>query len=305
MDKFLDSVIEYGKNFTDRGKLVDYIEILKDADKNALGACIIDKDGTVYEAGKSREEFAIMSIVKVLLFEIVLENYELSEIKKHMRLEGSSKPYNSILDLEAEGGKPVNPFINAGAITSAYLIYKKFKDKSVEVLMKRAKIVMDDDSLDYSQILLDTAKTGGENNLALGWILKKHGIIDRYTSVEDVINLYNLACSIMVNTRDLAVFASIISRQGKNLKGKQIIKRENARILRTLMALCGTYNYSGDFAINIGIPAKSGVGGGIMATTNKDIGICTFCPGLDSFGNSVAGVKMLEKISKELDLNFY
>lgn len=305
MDKFLESVIDYGKNFTSQGKLVDYIEILKDADKNALGACIIDKDGRVYEAGKSREEFAIMSIVKVLLFEIVLENYELYEIKEYMRLEGSSKAYNSILDLEAEGGKPVNPFINAGAITSSYLIYKKFKDKSVEVLMKRARIVMEDDSLDYSQTLLDTARTGGENNLALAWILKKHGIIDRYTSVEDVINLYNLACSIMVNTRDLAAFASMISKDGKNIEGKQIIKKENARILRTLMAICGTYNYSGDFAINIGLPAKSGVGGGIMATTNKEIGICTFCPGLDSFGNSVAGLKMLEKISKELDLNFY
>lgn len=104
LDKFLESVIDYGKNFTSQGKLVDYIEILKDADKNALGACIIDKDGKVYEAGRSREEFAIMSIVKVLLFEIVLENYELSEIKEYMRLEGSSKAYNSILDLEAEGG---------------------------------------------------------------------------------------------------------------------------------------------------------------------------------------------------------
>ncbi|MHC5099058.1 glutaminase A [Peptoniphilus genitalis] len=305
MDNFLNSVIEYGKDFVDQGKLVDYIPILKDADKTALGACIVDKDGRVYEAGKSREEFAIMSIVKVILFDIVLDNYKLDEITKYMRLEGSSKPYNSILDLEAEGGKPVNPFINAGAITSAYLIYKKFKDKSIDVLMKRAKLVMENDDLVYNQTLLDTVKTGGENNLALAWILKKHGTIDKETSVDDVLYIYNLACCIMVNTKDLAVFASMISKNGKDLQGNQIIKEENARILRTLMAICGTYDYSGDFAINIGIPAKSGVGGGIMATTNKDIGICTFCPGLDSYGNSVAGVKMMEKISRELKLNFY
>lgn len=305
MEEFLHSVIEYGKRFTEEGRLVDYIEILKDADKNALGVCLIDKDGVEYEAGKSRESFAIMSIVKVLLFDLVLENYEWSDIKKYMRTEGSSKPYNSILDLEAEGGKPVNPFVNSGAITSAYLIYKKFEEDSVSVLMERAKVVMGDETLSYSQTLLDTTKRGGENNLALAWILKKHGIIGKETAVEDVIHLYNLACSIMVNTRDLAVFASMLSRNGKNLAGKQVIQKENARILRTLMAICGLYDDSGDFAIRIGIPAKSGVGGGIMATTNQGIGICTFCPGLDRFGNSMAGLKMLEKIAGELHLNVY
>ncbi|PMB83780.1 hypothetical protein CJ206_07410 [Dolosicoccus paucivorans] len=135
--------------------------------------------------------------------------------------------------------------------------------------------------------------------------IKKHGIIDKKVAVEDVLYIYNLACCIMVNTKDLAVFASVISKNGKDLQGNQIMKEDNARILRTLMAICGTYDYSGDFAINIGMPAKSGVGGGIMATTNKDIGVCTFCPGLDSFGNSLAGVKMLEKISNELKLNIY
>ena len=109
----------------------------------------------------------------------------------------------------------------------------------------------------------------------------------------------------MVNTRDLAVLASIISRKGIGLDGKRVMEEDHARILRTLMSICGTYDYSGDFAINIGIPAKSGVGGGIMAATNKDIGLCTFCPGLDSSGNSVAGVKMLEMISRELKLGYY
>jgi len=305
MDKFLESVIDYGSNFTDEGKLVDYIAILKDADKNALGACIVDENGEVHEAGKSREEFAIMSIVKVVLFEIVLENYDLEEIEKYMRLEGSSKPYNSILDLEAEGGKPVNPFINAGAIMSSYLLFKKFGDKSIDVLKKRIRKLMDNEELDHNQTLLDTVKYGGENNLALAWILKKHGYIDKDTSVDDVLYIYNLACCIMVNTKDLAVFASTMSRHGKGLNGEQIIKKENARILRTLMAICGTYDFAGQFAVKIGIPAKSGVGGGIMATTNKDIGVCVFCPGLDEYGNSLAGVKMLEKISRELDLYYY
>lgn len=305
MDNYLNSVIEYGKNFVEEGKLVDYIPILKDADKNALGVCIIDKDGKIYEAGKSRENFAIMSIVKVILFEIVLENYEIDEIKKYIGFKGSSKPYDSILDLEMENGKPVNPFINSGAIMSSYLILKKFKDKSIDVLLEKAKILTDNENIDYARELFKIAGKGGENNLALTYILKKHGYIDKETKIEDVLYIYNLACCLMVNTRDLAVLASIISRNGKGLDGQKIIDEENARILRTLMSICGTYDYSGDFAINIGIPAKSGVGGGIMAATNKDIGLCTFCPGLDSSGNSVAGVKMLEMISKDLKLNFY
>lgn len=305
MDNYLNSVIEYGKNFVGEGKLVEYIPILKDADKNALGVCLIDKDGEIHESGKSREKFAIMSIVKVILFEIVLENYEIDEIKKYIGFKGSSKPYDSILDLEMENGKPVNPFINSGAIMSSYLIFKKFKDKSIDVLLEKAKILTDNEDIDYARELLKVAGKGGENNLALTYILKKHGYIDKETKIEDVLYIYNLACCLMVNTRDLAVLASVISRNGKGLDCQKIIDGENARILRTLMSICGTYDYSGDFAINIGIPAKSGVGGGIMAATNKDIGLCTFCPGLDSSGNSVAGVKMLEMISKDLKLNFY
>lgn len=305
MDNFLNSVIEYGKNFVDEGKLVDYIPILKDADKTAMGVCLIDKDGRVYEAGKSREKFAIMSIVKVILFEIVLENYEIEEIKKYIGFKGSSKPYDSILDLEMENGKPVNPFINSGAILSSYLIFKKFKEKSIDVLFEKAKILTGNEDIDYARELFKIAGNGGDNNLALTYILKKHGSIDKETKIEDVLYIYNLACCLMVNTRDLAVLASIISRNGIGLDGKRVMEEDHARILRTLMSICGTYDYSGDFAINIGIPAKSGVGGGIMAATNKDIGLCTFCPGLDSSGNSVAGVKMLEMISRELKLGYY
>ena len=305
MDKILDSVIEYGKEFVEEGKLVDYIPILRDADKTALGVCLIDKDGKIYEAGKSREKFAIMSIVKVILFEIVLENYEIDEIKKYVGFKGSSKPYDSILDLELEKGKPINPFVNAGAIMSSYLIYKKFKDKSVDVLFEKAKTLTENKDIDYARELMKLTSNGGENNLALTYILKKHGYIDKETNIEDVLYIYNLACCIMVNTKDLAVLSFIISRNGINLDGKRVMEKDHARILRTLMSICGTYDYSGDFAINIGIPAKSGVGGGIMATTNKDIGVCTFCPGLDRSGNSIAGVKMLEMISKKLDLGYY
>ncbi|MBS6611135.1 MAG: glutaminase A [Peptoniphilus harei] len=305
MDKILDSVIEYGKEFVEEGKLVDYIPILRDADKTALGVCLIDKDGKIYEAGKSREKFAIMSIVKVILFEIVLENYEIDEIKKYIGFKGSSKPYDSILDLELEKGKPINPFVNAGAIMSSYLIYKKFKDKSVDVLFEKAKTLTENKDIDYARELMKLTSNGGENNLALTYILKKHGYIDKETNIEDVLYIYNLACCIMVNTKDLAVLSSIISRNGINLDGKRVMEKDHARILRTLMSICGTYDYSGDFAINIGIPAKSGVGGGIMATTNKDIGVCAFCPGLDRSGNSIAGVKMLEMISKKLDLGYY
>lgn len=305
MDNFLNSVIEYGKNFVDEGKLVDYIPILKDADKTAMGVCLIDKDGRVYEAGKSREKFAIMSIVKVILFEIVLENYEIEEIKKYIGFKGSSKPYDSILDLEMENGKPVNPFINSGAIMSSYLIFKKFKEKSIDVLFEKAKILTGNEDIDYARELFKIAGNGGDNNLALTYILKKHGSIDKETKIEDVLYIYNLACCLMVNTRDLAVLASIISRNGIGLDGKRVMEEDHARILRTLMSICGTYDYSGDFAIRVGLPAKSGVGGGIVTASKNKTGLAVYAPRLDKHGNSYSGVRMLEFLSNELDLSIY
>lgn len=303
MKEILKRAYEYSLPFTKEGELVDYIDALKSVNKEDLGAVIIDENKNIESIGVVDTKFTIMSIVKVALYLIVLENYEQDEIKKYMGSNGSSKAFNSLLDLESsEDKKPVNPFINAGAIMSCYLIYKKFKEKSKEVVLEKLRSLTDNKNLDVDKKVLDSIGIGGDTNIAILYSLKKNKIMANDEDAFTVLGLYNYACTILVDIVDLAKFSYVLSNNGKSINDEKLIDEENVRILKTLMLICGMYDYSGEYAIKVGLPSKSGVGGGIMATTNKKIGLATYSPALDLRGNSVAGQVMLEYISKELDL---
>lgn len=306
MKRILQESYDYAKPFIKEGKTVNYIPGIEDVDPNGLAASIIDKNGEVFEIGAVDTKFSMMSIVKVFLYIIALENYPLEEIKKYIGLKGSSKPYNSLLDLEmSEEKKPVNPYINAGAITTSYLIYNKFKEKSLDIILKKIQKIAGNDEIFIDEKIMTDSKNSGQANKAIIFSLQNNGVIPKYVDIFEVLNVYNMACCVTVNTKDLAMMSYCLSNGGKNLKGKRLIDEEYARISRTLMAIAGTYDYAGDFAVEIGLPAKSGVGGGIMATTNSGIGLATYSPALDKRGNSVAGIKMLEYISKKLKLGIY
>lgn len=306
MEDILKGAYAYAEPFTKDGKLVDYIPALAKADKNKLAASIIDEDGNVYEIGDVDIKFSMMSIVKVILYLIALENYEFDEITNLIGLKGSSKPYNSLLDLEMSNDKkPVNPFINAGALVTSYLIYNKFKENSVDVILDKIRLLAGNDSIDYDRSIIEAGKGGGQANKAIIYSLQNNNVIPKDIDVMEVLDIYGIACAVMVDTKDLAAISYVLSTGGYNNKNEKLMDKEHARILRTLMAVCGTYDYAGDFAVEIGLPAKSGVGGGIMATTNKKIGLATYCPGLDPRGNSVVGIKLLEYISEKLELGIY
>lgn len=306
MKELLQKAYDYAKGFRDEGQLVGYIPALASADKNHIAASIIDAEGNVEEIGDLDVKFTMMSIAKVVLFLIALEDFDLEEIKKSVGLKGSSKPYNSLIDLEmSEGKKPVNPFINAGALVVTSLIMEKYGDDSAKVVLDKVRQLADNQEIDFDMSLLSGPKGGGQANKAIIYSLQNNNIIPKNVDVYKVLDIYGAACAILVNTKDLARISYVLSSGGKNIGGEQIVEPEHARILRTLMAHCGTYDYAGDFAIEVGLPAKSGVGGGILATTNKGIGLASFCPGLDVRGNSVVGIKLLEYISKELNLGIY
>jgi len=306
MQEILQRAYVYAKPFTKEGKVVDYIPALAGADKSRLGASIIDEEGNLYEIGAVDIQFSMMSIAKVILYLIALENYELEEIKQYVGLKGSSKPYNSLLDLEmSEGKKPVNPFINAGALVTTYLIYNKFGDSTINKIIEKVRKLAGNDTIDYDRGIIEAGKGSGQANKAIMYSLQNNRVIPLSIDVTEILDIYAVACAIIVNTRDLATISYVLSNGGHNIGGEKLLDTEHTRILRTLMATCGTYDFAGDFAVEIGLPSKSGVGGGIMATTNKGLGIATYCPGLDSRGNSVAGIKMLEYISKELKLGIY
>lgn len=306
MEKILREAYNYAKPFVKDGELPTYQPQLAKANKDNLGVVVIDKDKEVYEFGVVNVKFTAQSIIKVLLYQIVLENYEMEEIKSYVGLKGSSKPFNSIADLElSDGKKPVNPFINSGALVVSYLILKKFGNKSFDVVLHKAKRIFNNSFLEYDKVFVETGKPVAFRNIALINTLKSNGTISNDISSEDILDLYFKACCILVDPKDLANYSFILSNEGKDIQDNQIIEKEHATILKTLMAIAGMYDYSGDFAVEIGIPAKSGVGGGILGATNKGIGIATYSPGLDKQGNSLAGIKLLEHLSKNFDISIY
>lgn len=309
MKEILKQAYDYGKEFVDEGNLVNYIPALANVDKSKVGLAVYDNKGELYEVGDTDIQFSIMSIAKISLYSVVLENYDIDYIRKYIGVKGSSKAYNSIVDLEESERKlPINPFINAGALMTSYFILKKFngnKDEAFKAVIDMTKKLTDNNNLEYNVEIYESSKNTGYTNLAIMYTMQKNGVIPGTVDAKDVLEIYNKACTIMVDTRDLAYMGSVLARDGVNLKGEKILSNKNSRILRTLMAICGTYDFSGDFAVDIGIPAKSGVGGGILATTKDGMGIATYCPGLDSKGNSLVGIKILEKISNELEFSIY
>ncbi len=305
LKKVVQETYAYGEKFLDQGKLVDYIPGLEGVDPKAYGLAIIDKDGNFYEAGAIDTRYTIMSITKVFLYILALEAYGLEEVRKYVGVKPSSKAFNSLLDLQLEDNKPVNPYVNAGALTVSYLLYKKYGDKALDKVLEKIRVLAENPEIEVNEEVVKTSEHAGYANKAMIFSLQNQGPITKDVDVFKVLDVYNKACSIMVSTRDLAKLSFVLSNDGKNRKGDQLIDPDHARISRTLMATCGTYDYSGDFAIDVGLGAKSGVGGGIMTSTKAGLGIATYGPKLDSRGNSVVGIEMLKYLSEKLNLSIY
>lgn len=307
MKQILQEAYDYGAQFYDRGEVANYIHELAKEDNKRSAISLMDKDGNIYNVGDTKYRFSIQSVVKVVIYLCVLENYEFEEIKKYIGLKPSSKPFNSILELELSNkGIPVNPFINAGAIVASYLVFKKYGSEAFDVILNRLKDLTGNQELDYSESIFESEKSTAYANRALTYQMLSTDILPDFMDVEAVLDVYFKCCSILINTEELARLSSVLSNRGVDiLSGEEKMNSQDARVVRTLMATCGTYDYSGEFAIRIGIPAKSGVGGGILTASKKGIGLSVYCPGLDSHGNSYVGTRMLEYVSNALDLKIY
>ena len=302
----LQKAYNYGMLYKERGVTASYIPELAKEDKSRAGATLITPDGTVYEVGDSHYKFSIQSIVKVIIYLCVLECYDFDYIKRFVGVKPSAKPFNSIIELELSNKNiPVNPFINAGAIVSTALLQEKYGNNTFDFILNRTRDLINNDKLDYSRSIYHSESSCAYANRALTYMLLNDNIIPPHIDVDDLLNTYFKACSILVDSVDLANLGFILSRNGKNLAGEEILSPKHAKILRTIMATCGTYDYSGDFAIRVGIPAKSGVGGGIVTASKSGYGIGVYCPGLDSHGNSYVGMRMLRSIAQDLELNIY
>ncbi|WP_308540480.1 glutaminase A [uncultured Murdochiella sp.] len=296
----------YGREYTDQGKVADYIPELAKQNPELVGATLISPENAVYSVGDDRYKFSAQSIAKIIIYLCVLETYDPDYVRQFIGVTPSSKPFNSILELElSHHNIPVNPFINAGAIVATSLLMQKYHENTFEKIRERTREVVGRKDLDYCHAIYLSESNSAYANRALTYMLLNDGIISTTQNVEDLLNAYFRACSLLVNSLDLAVIGSVLAHNGKNAQGEQVLSAENAAILRTVMATCGTYDYAGEFALLVGMPAKSGVGGGIVAATRSGYGIGVFSPRLDKHGNSYVGVRMLERLSTLLNLHIY
>lgn len=304
MQELLNKLIKKNVVLTKDGRVADYIPELDKAKKDALGVCILDNEGNRYTAGDWEIKFTVQSISKlVTLMLAILDNGEEFVFSK-VGMEPSGDPFNSIRKLETSSKKkPYNPMINAGAIAVAAMIKGKDAREKFQRVLEFFKKITEDETLDVNYKIYCGESETGNKNRAMGYFLKNDGIIEG--NVEDALEVYFKQCSIEVTAYTLAKLGLFLANNGCTSTGEQILTPRISTIIKTLMITCGTYDMSGEVAVRVGIPCKSGVGGGIVAVSPGKLGIGVYGPSLDAKGNSIGGIHLLEDLSRELKLSIF
>ena len=289
--------------FFSKGNVASYIPALANVDPNQFSMAICMFDGTTYGVGDINKKFSIQSISKVFTFTLAL-NYYGKELYKRVGHEPSGNPFNSLVQLEYENGIPRNPFINAGALVTADSLVSIYKDEAFNQILEFIKMASDDENISYDEEIFQSELEHGFRNFALVNMIKSFGNIKN--SVNDVINTYFKQCSIMMSPKELAKSMLFLANHGVNpLTNETIITESKAKRINSLMLTCGHYDASGDFAYKVGLPGKSGVGGGIVAVVPKKMAICVYSPELNKQGNSLIGTMALELFTTKTGLSIF
>jgi glutaminase len=285
----------------DHGEVASYIPELHKADRSWFGICMATLDGAVYEVGDSRLPFTIQSISKPLVYGLALEDVGAARVLEKVGVEPSGDAFNEI-SLAPDSRRPLNPMINAGAITATSLV----KGHSSQDAFERILTVFSTYAgrpLGVDEAVFESERATGHRNRAIGHMLRNFDILtDDPTRALDV---YFRQCAIAVTCRDLSVIAATLANGGMNpITGEQAIRAEHVDAVLSVMTTCGMYDFAGEWMYAIGMPAKSGVAGGIMAVLPGQLGIAVFSPPLDARGNSVRGVETCKALSRDLNLHF-
>ncbi|GAA0126854.1 glutaminase A [Clostridium senegalense] len=304
MKRILDNIIEKSRDWTQKGAVADYIPELAKADPNVLGICITTLDGKEYYSGDYDTSFTIQSISKVITLMVAILQNGSEYVFSKVGMEPTELAFNSITNLETSPQKkPLNPMINAGAIAVTSLLNGESPEDKINTILNFTRKICENDTIELNEDVYRSEKATGDRNRALAYYMKGNGIIEG--EVEEILDVYFKACSMEVTCRDLARIGAMLANDGVLISGERIISRDICRMIKTIMVTCGMYDASGKFAVHIGIPSKSGVGGGIMAAVPRRMGIGLVGPALDSKGNSCGGLKVLEYLSNELDLSIF
>ena len=299
--KNCQSIIEETYNLVkedNKGSVASYIPELSKVNSNKFGVCLTTVEGKQFTYGDFKEPFSIQSVAKVLSLSLAY-NILGEAVFKRVGVEPSGAAFNSLSQLETEKGIPRNPLINSGAIVICDILCSELKDPKKE-LIEFIRDVADSKTIEYCPKIAKSEKNTGFRNYALINYLKSFGNIKN--DVDTVIELYFLLCSITMTCVELSLAFGYLSNKGKHfVTNKEILTEASAKRINAIMNLCGFYDEAGEFAYRVGLPGKSGVGGGIAAVLPENYSIAVWSPKLNNKGNSYRGMKFLELFTSKTE----
>ena len=286
----------------EEGSIPDYIPELALAKKEQFGICVATREGNVFEVGDCKTLFTIQSISKAFVYGLALEDHGREYVSAKVSVEPTGEAFNAIV-LDEKTNRPYNPMVNAGAIATADLI----KGENGTERIKRVLAMFQrytGRELDINMPVFLSEKATGHRNRAMAYLMLNFGMVSQ--KVDETLDLYFQQCSILVNAKDLAMLSATLANGGINpVTQERALDERYVQDVISVMLTCGMYDASGEWCYRVGMPAKSGVGGGITAVVPRRLGIGTFSALLDTKGNSVRGVKVCEQLSKDFGLHLF
>ena len=277
-----------------QGKVATYIPQLAKVSPRHFGMAVYCLDGQTFSVGDADQKFSLQSVTKLFALALAFSR-EGDTIWSRVGREPSGSPFNSLVQLEYERGKPRNPFINAGALVITDILSSRFVQSDIAIL-QFVRMIADQPNIDFDATVAQSERETAHRNYAIAHLMKDFGNL--HNPVKTVIDSYCRQCSITMSCAELAKAGSFLAQHGAvPWSGAQILGASSSKRLNALMLTCGTYDAAGDFAYRVGLPAKSGVGGGILALVPGELAVAVWSPGLDATGNSLAGTYALERFT--------
>ena len=305
MQNIINEAYRYASYSLGEGAPANYIPELAKADTNRLAVAITDLAGRTHSTGESKARFTMQSISKVVLLATALRFSGFDGVFERVGVEPTGDPFNSIVRLETDSSnRPSNPMINAGAIAVTTCIPGSTPEERFAHVLENARVLLDNPELTYDEDVFRSESETGDRNRALAYMMRASDVIGG--SVPEHLEVYFKACSLSVNCEEISFLGAVLANNGISPRGgKMLIESFHVKVIRSLMSTCGQYDNSGEFALRVGIPAKSGVGGGIMGAVPNRMGIGTYCPALDKKGNSLCGLRAMEYLSQAMNLSLF
>ena len=284
------------------GEVATYIPELEKANPEHFGICLVTTTGRTFEAGDCDQPFTIQSISKPFTFGMALEEFGDDSVWRHVDVEPSGDAFNSV-ELQNGTNRPHNPMVNSGAIAVTAMLHERYGSETFDKILARFSAAAGR-PLSIDQAVYESERRTGHRNRAIAHLLLNFGVVPE--DAEVALDVYFRQCAILVTCRDLAVMGATLANMGRNpLSDEGVFNIHCVKDMLSIMFTCGMYDYSGQWAYRVGVPAKSGVGGGVMAVVNRQMGIATYSPRLDSHGNSRRGIEVCVELASRLGLHVF